>query len=136
MLSPTRRFFLMTEPTSAARSLVARLSCRAITADRRLPLPFASLAERSRAKSGHHQSNLQARSLTGDKCSAGASARKTFRREVESCFVLPQHGSNTRRQSQQSPLRSWCRLCSSLGCCTNVNIAAAQKEQLDRKSVV
>ena len=25
--------------------------------------------------------------LTGDKCSAGASARKTFRREVKSCFV-------------------------------------------------
>ena len=75
------------------------------TGDRRPPLPFASLAEKSRAKSGHHQSNLQAQCLTGGKCSAGGLARTSFRREAKSCFVIQRHGNNIAPTFWQSSLQ-------------------------------
>ena len=57
----------------------------------------------SRAKSEHHQSNLQAQCLTGGKCSAGASARAVCRRVAKSCFVVRRHGNNISGTSWPPP---------------------------------
>jgi hypothetical protein len=59
---------------------------------------IVSLAARRRATSRSHPPDLQRRSSTGGKCSAGASAKAACCREARFTFATRLHGSNTVRK--------------------------------------
>ena len=59
--------------------------------------------------SGYPPPDLQRRSSTGGKCSAGALAKAVCRREARSCFVIRQYGINTNGTSCLLRRSSWSR---------------------------
>src|SRR5215831_11345570 len=86
-------FFLMTNPSLAARSSAVRFSGCSTVAGRQLPLRFAFWEARSQVTSKFHPSNFQYRNTIGGKCNVGESARRVCRREAKSPFVNRRRGS-------------------------------------------